>query len=77
MILLLEKRTTQIKIWIVITNYVQTQTKLVDRIVCYGDEFGARKLDYEKWFLSLLKFQMSKSNPWKYGCNHIFNPSII
>ena len=77
MILLLEKCTTQIKIWIVITNYVQTQTKLANRIVCYGDEFGARKLDYEKWFLSLLKFQMSKSNPWKYDCNHIFNPSTI
>ena len=72
------KHTTQITIWIVITNYVQTQTRLEYRIVCHEDEFGARKLDYGKWFFSLLKFQISnKSNPWKYDCNHIFNLSTI
>ena len=42
------KHTTQITIWIVITNYVKSQTRLVDWIVCHADEFGARTLDYEK-----------------------------
>ena len=69
---------TQIKIRIVITNYICTQTRLVDLIVRHRDEFGGRKLYYGKWFLSLLKFQMSnKSNPWKYDYNHIFNPFTI